>query len=261
MSTVPELEVLPDADLLADAAAHRFVLAANAAFRSRGEFIVALAGGHTPRRVYARLATEPFASGLDWSRVHIVWGDERCVPPDHAASNYRMARETLLDHVSVPEANIHRIRGEDDPAEAAAAYERVLRTVLRTPNGPPRTAPASRLDLVLLGLGNDGHIASLFPGAATLQPNAQWVAADYVQAASMWRVTLTALVINAAAEIAFVISGAEKAAIVGKVLAGPSQPLQLPAQLIVPTDGRVLWLLDAPAATDLRPRRSRAQPR
>ena len=251
MSKDVELEVLPDAQLLADAAARRFLSAASTAIEARGEFIVALAGGSTPRRVYARLATEPFASTLDWSRVQILWGDERCVPPDHEASNFRMARETLLDHVPVLKANVHRIRGEDDPAEAAATYERVLRTVLRTPIGPPRTAPASRLDLVLLGLGTDGHTASLFPRGASLHPNAQWVAAEYVRAVSMWRVTLTAIVINAAAEVAFVVSGDAKAAIVRKVLERPNQPHELPAQLIVPTNGRVHWLLDAPAAADL----------
>ena len=252
MSTAAELEVLPDAQLLADAAAHRFVVAANAAIQGRGEFIVALSGGSTPRRVYSRLATEPLVSNVDWSRVHILWGDERCVPPDHEASNFRMARETLLDHVPVPEANVHRIRGEDDPAEAAVTYERVLRTVLRTPSGPPRTAPASRLDLVFLGLGSDGHTASLFPGGASLRAKAQWVAAEYVQAALMWRVTLTATVINAAAQVAFVVSGDAKASIVRKVLEGPNQPENVPAQLIVPTDGRLCWLLDAPAAAGLQ---------
>ena len=251
MSAALELEVLPDAQLLADAAAHRFVVAANAAIQTRGEFTVALSGGSTPRRVYARLATEPLVSNVDWSRVHILWGDERCVPPDHEASNFRMARETLLDHVPVPEANIHRIRGEDDPAEAAVTYERVLRTVLRTPSGPPRTAPMSRFDLVLLGLGSDGHTASLFPGAASLRATEEWVAAEYIHGVSMWRVTLTATVINAAAEIAFVVSGHAKATIVRKVLEGPSRPHEFPAQLIAPTAGRQVWLLDAPAAADL----------
>lgn len=251
MSTIPELVVLPNVDRLSDAVAHRFVSSANAAIQARGEFIVALSGGSTPKRVYARLATEPFVSSLDWSRVHILWGDERCVPPDHEASNFRMARETLLDLVPVPQANVHRIRGEDDPAGAAATYERVLRTVLRTPSGAPRTASGFRLDLVFLGLGRDGHTASLFAGAASLQANAQWVAAEYVHAVSMWRVTLKAILINAAAETAFVVAGEAKAAIVRKVLQGPHRPHELPAQLIVPTTGRLCWFLDAPAAAGL----------
>jgi 6-phosphogluconolactonase len=252
MSGDIELEVLPDEQQLADAAARRFLSGANAAIEARGEFIVALSGGSTPRHVYAQLATEPLASALDWSRVQILWGDERCVPPDHESSNFRMARETLLDHVPVLEANIHRIRGEDDPAKAAATYERVLRTLLRTPAGPPRTAPASRIDLVLLGLGSDGHTASLFPGGASLRATEEWVAAEYVHEVSMWRVTLTPGVINAAVEIALVVSGAAKAAIVRQVLEGPHRPHELPAQSIVPTDGRLHWLLDAPAAADLQ---------
>jgi 6-phosphogluconolactonase len=246
-----ELEVLPDESLLVDAAAHRFVVVANTAIESRGKFIVALSGGSTPRRVYAQLAAEPCVSSLDWSRVHILWGDERCVPPDHESSNYRMARETLLDHVPVLETNVHRIKGEDDPAEAALAYERVLRAVLRTPIGPPRAAPGSRIDFVLLGLGNDGHTASLFPGKASLHAKARWVVADYIHAVPMWRVTLTASVMNAAAEVAFLVSGDAKAAIVREVLEGPKRPQELPAQLIAPTTGRMTWLLDAPAAAEL----------
>ena len=252
MSTLPDIAILPNAQLLADAAAQRFVLAANAAIQAHGRFAVALSGGSTPRLVYSRLAGEPFVSSLDWSRVHVLWGDERCVPPDHEASNFRMARETLLDYVPVPEANVHRIRGEDDPPQAASSYERVLRTVLRTPSGPPQTAPPFCLDLVLLGLGNDGHTASLFPGGASLHADVQWVAAEYVHAVSMWRVTLTPIVINAAAEVVFLVAGDAKAAIVRKVLEDTNRPHELPAQLIAPTAGRRVWLLDAPAAADLQ---------
>lgn len=252
MSPALELEVLPNAQRLADAAAQRFVSAANAAIHARGEFTVVLSGGSTPRRVYARLATEPLVSSLDWSRVHFVWGDERCVPPDHEASNFRMARDSLLDHVPVLQANVHRIRGEDDPAEAAVTYERLLRSLLRTAAGPPRTDTASRLDLAFLGLGSDGHTASLFPGGESLHAGTQWVAAEYVPAALMWRVTLTPSVLNTAAQIVFVVSGDAKAAIVRKVLEGPNQPHELPAQLIVPIDGRLWWLLDAPAAAALQ---------
>ena len=251
MSTAIDVVVLPNALLLADAAAQRFVFAANAAIQARGEFTVALSGGSTPRQVYARLATEPFVSSLDWSRVHVLWGDERCVPPEHESSNYRMTRETLLDHVPVPEGNVHRIRGEDDPVEAATTYESVLRTVLRTPSGPPRTAPGSRLDLVLLGLGQDGHTASLFPGAASLRATEEWVAAEYVHEVATWRVTLTAGVINAAAEVVFLVSGDAKAAIVRSVLEGRTRPHELPAQFIAPAAGHLVWLLDAPAAAEL----------
>jgi 6-phosphogluconolactonase len=246
-----DLEVVPDARHLADTAARRFVFAANKAIDARGEFIVAVSGGSTPQSMYARLATEPFVSSLDWSRAQILWGDERCVPPDHESSNYRMARENLLDHLPVPEANVHRIRGEGHPVKAAARYEHVLRAVLRTPIGPPRTNPGSRFDLVLLGLGVDGHTASLFPRAASLRVTEKWVTAEYIHQVSMWRVTLTAAVINAAEEVVFQVSADAKSSIVRKVLQGPNRPHELPAQLIAPIAGRALWLLDAPAAADL----------
>jgi 6-phosphogluconolactonase len=163
-----------------------------------------------------------------------------------------MARETLLDHVPVPEANVHRIRGEDDPAEAASVYERVLRRVLRTPTGPPRDAPGTRLDFVLLGLGENGHTASLFPGVAAAPDNPAWVRAAYVRAVPPWRVTLTPVIINAAAEVAFLVSGGAKADVVQQVLEGPRRPHELPAQRIALADGRVRWFLDAAAAGRLR---------
>jgi 6-phosphogluconolactonase len=247
-----DLEVLPTATLAAEALARRFVAAASDAIGSRGAFVVVLSGGSTPRRVYARLAAEPFASSVDWSRVQVLWGDERCVPPDHEASNYRMAREALLDHVPIPEANVHRIRGEDDPAEAADAYEQVIRRVLRTPTGPPRDTPGERLDLVLLGLGEDGHTASLFPGAAVVPDDAHWVRAVYVPAVAAWRVTLTPVIINAGAEVAFLALGSAKAAMVRQVLEGPRRSEDLPAQLIAPAHGRMRWFLDASAAVELR---------
>ncbi len=157
-----------------------------------------------------------------------------------------------LDHVPIPAANVHRIRGEGDPAEAATAYERVIRDVLRTPLGPPRDAPGARIDLVLLGLGEDAHTASLFPGTAALHDTPCWVRAQHVHGLSMWRITLTPVIINAAAEVAFLVSGVAKAAILQQVLEGPRRPHQLPAQLIAPTAGRVRWFVDAPAAAALR---------
>ena len=246
--------VLPTAEALAEDAAQRFARAASDAVQSHGEFVVALSGGATPRGLYARLATAPHASTVPWSRVQVLWGDERCVAPDQAASNYRIVREALLDHVPIHAENVHRIRGEDVPALAAEAYERTLRTVLRTPRGPPREAPGARIDLVLLGLGDDGHTASLFPGAVDVQDGESWVVARYHAAEALWRVTLTPVLINAAAEVMFLVSGEGKAAIVHRVLEGPRRPQELPAHLIAPADGRVLWLLDAAAARDLEAR-------
>ena len=238
--------MLPSAAALADAVAARFVAAAAEAIASRGQFIVALSGGSTPRGTYLRLGTEALVSEVMWSRVHILWGDERCVPPDHVESNYRMARETLLDHVPVPAANVHRIHGEDDPATAAAAYEATLRALLQTPTG-------ARIDLVLLGLGEDGHTASLFPGGAAVHEQTRWVMAARASAGSMWRITLTPAVINAAAEVLFLVSGGAKAGILGRVIEGPRRPQELPAQAIAPSNGRVRWCVDAAAAAELTP--------
>lgn len=246
-----EVEVLPTASLVAEAAARRFVAIANDAIQARGEFVVALSGGSTPRSMYARLAAEPGASHVDWSRVQILWSDERCVPPNDATSNYRMAREALLDRVPIPGANVHRIRGEDDPVTAAAAYEQVIRTVLRTPIGPPPGLPAPRIDLVLLGLGVDGHTASLFPGASAAHDSKSWVKAERIQAVAAWRVTLTPVIINAAAVVAFVVTGSAKAAVLRDVLEGPRRPHEVPAQLVAPTAGRLLWFVDASAAAAL----------
>ena len=246
-----DLEVLPSAGALADAAAGQFVATARDAIRARGEFVVALSGGSTPRCTYERLATEPLVSRVMWSHVQVVWGDERCVPPDHPESNYRMAREALLDRVPVPAAHVHRIHGEDDPAATAALYEATMRALLKTPAGPPRAAPGARIDLVLLGLGDDGHTASLFPGSAAAQEQTRWVMAEHAAAASLWRVTLTLAVINAAAEVLFLVSGGAKAGVVRRVLEGPRRPQELPAQAIVPSNGRVRWCVDAAAAAEL----------
>src|SRR6266550_6020103 len=164
-----------DLAVLPSAAAGRFVAATADAISSRGQFIVALSGGSTPRDTYRQLATEALVSRVTWSRVQVLWGDERCVPPDHAESNYRMARETLLERVPVPAANVHRIHGEDDPATAAEVYEATMRALLHT--------PGARIDLVLLGLGDDGHTASLFPGSAAIQEQTRWVMAAHAPAA------------------------------------------------------------------------------
>jgi 6-phosphogluconolactonase len=253
-STIPPI-VLPTPEALAEDAAQRFARAARDAVRSHGEFVVALSGGATPRGLYARLAAPPYASTVPWSGVQVLWGDERCVAPDQAASNYRMVREALLDHVPIRAKNVHRMHGEDVPALAAQAYEGTLRTVLRTPSGPPREAPGGRIDLVLLGLGDDGHTASLFPGAVDVPGDESWAVARYHGPSSLWRITLTPAVINAAVEVLFLIAGEGKAAIVRRVLEGPRRPQELPAQLIAPVSGRAFWLLDAAAAGDLEAHR------
>ncbi len=195
------------------------------------------------------LATDRYAARVDWSRVHVCWGDERCVPPADPMSNCRMARETLLDHVAVPAAQVHRIRGEDAPAAAAAAYEGELRSLFRTPAGPPMRGAG--FDLVLLGMGADGHTASLFPGSTAISEQERWATPAHVADVSISRVTCTPVLFNTAAAVVFLVVGSGKAAMLREVLEGPHQPLRLPAQVIAPRDGSVNWLIDADAAAHL----------
>ncbi|GAB4576251.1 MAG: 6-phosphogluconolactonase [Anaerolineae bacterium] len=238
------VRTVADASALAEAAAGHFALMAEEAIAKRGRFAVALSGGSTPRRMYERLAQPELAERIDWLRVHVFWGDERAVPPEHPESNYRMAHEVLLSRVPIPAQNIHRIRGELAPEEAAKTYEAELRQFFSRDQRPV----SSRFDLVLLGMGEDGHTASLFPGAAAINETDRWVVAYYVEKLQAWRITLTPVVLNAAAQVTFLVSGAEKAARLRQVLYGPYQPQALPAQIIRPAHGRLLWLIDEAAA-------------
>ena len=248
------LQTYPDAASLAQAAAEHFVTIAAEAIAARGSFSVMLSGGSTPRAIHARLAEDSFARRVDWVRVHLFWGDERCVPPDHPDSNYRMARETLLERLPIPAANIHRIRGEADPTEAATEYERDLRDFFFGQGQPPGFAPS--VDLIFLGMGDDGHMASIFPGATAIHERVRWVAAQTHTTPPpplVSRVTITPVVINAAAHVTFLVSRAGKAARLREVLTAPYQPDRLPAQVVRPTGGQLLWLVDAPAAAHLSP--------
>jgi 6-phosphogluconolactonase len=253
VSTAPQptVERFPSAAELTMAAAERFVSVARAAVARAGRFVVVLSGGSTPRALYAMLASNVYAARVQWPNGHIFWGDERCVGPDDEASNYRMAREALLDHVPVAAAHVHRIRGEDPPIEAARQYERELRAEFATPTGAPRGEPGSRFDLVLLGLGTNGHTASLFPRLHAVREQARWVAAEDVKSEGMWRVTLTPPILNDAAEVTFLVSGSGKAAILRDVLYGARATDELPAQAIAPRDGRLRWMVDAAAAAEL----------
>ncbi len=237
-----EVTVYANPGALADAAAAHIVRLAREAVEARGRFVLALSGGATPGATYVRLAQDDLAGQVDWARVHVFWGDERCVPPDHPDSNARMARETLLDRVPIPPENVHRIPAEQEPVRAAEAYERALRDFF---------GEAPRFDLVLLGLGDDGHTASLFPGAAAIHERERWTLAVYVEKVGAWRVTLTPPVLNAARQATFLVVGAGKAVCLREVLAGPYQPDTLPAQIVWPADGRVLWLVDRAAAAEL----------
>ncbi|MGC1449412.1 MAG: 6-phosphogluconolactonase, partial [Candidatus Sulfotelmatobacter sp.] len=206
----------------------------------------ALSGGNTPRLLFQTLAAEPFAGLIPWGSIHFFWADERNVPPGHAESNYSMARELLLSRVPVPPANVHRIpTGDGTAIEAADLYQRTLRELLPHANGLPR------FDYVLLGLGANAHTASLFPHRSTLHEAQRLVVADHVEEVNAWRVTLTAPVLNNAAQISFLVTGEAKAAVVQQVIEGPRDPDAAPAQLIVPAHGSLAWILDSAAAARL----------
>jgi len=230
-----KIQVLASPAELARAAAENFVLVASDAIADHGRFTVALTGGSTPRQTYETIGSEAYAARVDWPRVHVFWGDERCVPPGDEASNFLMARETLLDHVPIPPGNVHRMRGEDEPTAAAAAYESIIDEFV-----------GERFDLIHLGMGADAHVASLFPGSSALHESTRKVCAAL--GADMWRITMTPIVINSAANITFMVAGAGKAEAVARVLQGPRDTSSNPAQIVAPDRGKVVWLLDAAAA-------------
>jgi 6-phosphogluconolactonase len=237
------IRVYPDLESLSRAAAALLVTQANLAVAARGRFSVALPGGNTPRRTYELLAAPPLADQVPWGRVHVFWGDERCVPLSDPRSNARLAKEAWLDRVPIPGHQIHLWNCAPDPAVVARRYEAELREFFA---GLPPC-----LDLVLLGLGDDGHTASLFPGTPALQENRRWTAPVYLAAPNLNRVTLTAPLINQAAVVAFLVAGKSKAGILRKVLHGPRDPARLPAQLIQPQNGDLWWLADLAAVGSL----------
>jgi 6-phosphogluconolactonase len=241
----PRPQVFDDPERVARAAARRVVELASSAIKERGVFSIALAGGTTPRRVYELLAGEEFRDSVDWPNVHVFFGDERAVPFDHPDSNFRMANEALLSHVRLPERNIHRIEGLGDAAANASDYESEMRGLF----GDEAEWP--RLDLVLLGMGDDGHTASLFPNTAALDERRAWVAVNWVEKLGAWRVTLTAPAINAARHVIFLVNGAGKAERLREVLKGEHDPSRLPSQLIRPHDGTLEWFVDRAAAAGL----------
>jgi len=239
-------EIHENTDVLALQAARYLTELSRESIRSSGRFTLALSGGSTSKGLYERLAEAEFSKKLDWNSIHIFWGDERCVPPDHPESNYRMALTSLIDHVPVPPQNIYRIRGEMEPQEAATAYEKKLKTFFFFGHAECPGVPG--FDLILLGMGGDGHTASLFPRAAALHEEGRWVVAHHVEKLRSWRVTLTPRVINAAYNVLFLVSGRDKARCLKEVLQGPHRPDELPAQIIRPESGRLTWMVDAGAA-------------
>ncbi|MGA2569576.1 MAG: 6-phosphogluconolactonase [Terracidiphilus sp.] len=237
--------VEPDSASLARRAAQFLVEQAEQAVAARGRARIAVSGGSTPRATFEALAErgEPWLERMPWDKLDLYWVDERCVPPDHPESNYGMTREALLNWVPLKPEQIHRIEGELNPDEAAARYESELRSSFGL-----KGAGKPRLDVVQLGIGADGHTASLFPHSGALRVRNRLVAANYVAGKGAWRITLTATAINRARQVFFLASGAEKALILNEVFEAARDPERLPSQLIVPSNGILTLLLDEDAA-------------
>jgi 6-phosphogluconolactonase len=238
--------VLVDRNALMRTAAERVIRAAGAALAERGRFNWALSGGSTPAALFRLLASPGNVERIDWLRVHFFWSDERSVAPDHADSNFRMAREALLDAVAPPPSHVHRLRGELPPAAAAEAYEAELARCFGV--APGSGFPA--FDLVLLGMGADGHTASLFPGTSALRETQRWVVENDVPSLGTTRLTFTLPLINAAQRALFLVTGADKAERLEQVVAGRASP-PLPAQLVRPRGAAPDWLVDAEAGSRL----------
>ena len=241
-----DLWIAPAPDDVSDAAPRFIARVAADAVSRRGQFTIALAGGSTPLAAYAHLAAIP---GIPWQQTHIFWGDERCVPPEHPDSNFRAAHTALLARAPIPLENVHRMRGEDDPQAEVRRYESLIREVVV--GSPPR------FDLILLGLGTDGHTASLFPGSEALDEGERLVVAAIPPPyAQHTRITFTLPLINAARRVLFLATGGEKASVAAQILEGRS--LQLPAGRVRLCDGEITWMLDEAAASELSPRLRRA---
>ena len=246
MSSAGEIRVLTTPQELFAAAAEELVRLANQAVAERGRFTIALSGGSTPKSLYNLLATNARTT-LPWDRMHFFWSDERHVGPTDPESNYHMADESMLSKVPVPPGNVYRVPAENpDAAAAAAAYEAIIRKVFQLQPGQ-----FPKFDLILLGMGPDGHTASLFPGTAGLQEKSRLVIANWVEKLKTHRLTFTLPVINAARCVAFLVSGTDKASVLHAVLEESVPGEQYPAKLVQPTDGKLIWFLDRGAASGL----------
>jgi 6-phosphogluconolactonase len=239
-----EIHRYEDPRTLAKGAASFLIARGQAAQAGRGVFSLALSGGSTPEATYRAVAEQVHGVNLDWNRVKIFWGDERCVPPDDPASNFQMARQALLDHLPVSDDHVFRMACEGDPDQGALDYEATLRDQFGEGSLP-------RFDLILLGLGPDGHTASLFPGTKALESGGRWVLSNFVEKMDAWRMTLSLEVINAAAAVAFLVQGEEKADVLRRVLEGGDEASSFPAAHVRPASGELHWFVDAAAAARL----------
>ena len=239
------INIYPDEEALIRHATDEIAGLINQTLAERDICTFVLSGGSTPKALYTKLSSAPYHHTIPWHKVHFFWGDERCVPPDHQDSNYRMAKESLLDHIELPPENIHRMPGEKSPDLAANEYEQVVRKYVPGGSGMPR------FDITLLGIGDDGHTASLFPDTPVVKEQKKLVTSVYVPALASWRITLTFPVINNSKSVLFLVKGASKAKIIGQVLNENSPENRYPVQKINPTDGKTVWFIDKEAAAKL----------
>jgi 6-phosphogluconolactonase len=233
------IHVYPNKEKLVTATTERVVDSIGQAIQQNGLCNMALSGGNTPGGVFSLLASSPYRDRVDWGRLHLFWGDERMVPQEHQDSNFRMVQETLLDHIKIPGENVHRIRGEIAPEEAASEYAELLHTHFK--------ADLPRFDLILLGLGEDGHTASLFPETDAVEECEKHAVAVFVPRLNAWRVTLTLPVLNAAREILFLVSGKSKSEMVQRIMSNKQPAKELPATMVNPQNGELHWMLDSEA--------------
>ncbi len=238
-----DIKVFQDVETLTTYAVREFINLSQRAIDARGYFSVALSGGSTPRPVYQTLADPKNQNEIAWSNVHLFWGDERHVPPDHTDSNYRMVKQVLIDKVPVPPDNVYRVAAEMDVRMAAFHYEERLRCFF--------TGGWPRFDLIFLGMGTDGHTASLFPHSAGLNEEYRWFIANFAPQEEEWRLTLTKNAINHARQICVLVQGEDKAEMVSEVFTGEKEPYEKPIQFISPSDGQITWLMDQAAASRL----------
>jgi len=243
-------QVWPNADGVARASARKVAERIQQAVATRGVARMAISGGSTPQATFKLLAdpTQPFLATIPWDKLQLYWVDERCVPPDHPESNYGVCRELLLSKVPIPAGNVHRMEGELNPEEAASRYESVLRNTMKLEG-----AESPAFDMIGMGMGDDGHTASLFPHTDGLNEIGRLAIANHVPQKDTWRISLTWPVINQGVEVVFEITGANKADVLAEVLTGPRDPERLPSQLIRPSNGKLLFLLDEAAAAKLPP--------
>jgi len=242
-----EVQIFPEAGALTRRAAEEFLKSVAEAVAQKGAFTVALAGGSTPKALYSQLADEPLRSQIPWEKLHFFFGDERHAPPDGAESNFRMANEALFSKGAIKPEQITRIKGEyADTEKAALEYEQALRAYFKL-----KVGEYPRFDLVLLGMGEEGHTLSLFPGTKALRATDRIVVRNWVGKLYTERITLTATAANHASRVIFMVTRADKAPALKAVLEGPYEPEQLPAQLIQPASGKLLWLVDQAAGSML----------